>query len=394
MTYSASLERIRALFPAKGFHFGRPLVFFQSDDWGRVGVRDREGLEELRSAGISLGERPYDFYSLETAEDVFAIGEVLRRHQDSIGRHPCLQTNFVVANLDFDRVRQNRNGGLSFVPLADGLPRGWNRPNLTESYHAGVSDGLFHPALHGITHFCRSSVERNYAAGGERQKLLKTLWKAGTPYIHWRMPWVGYEYWDPEQPENERFAPAAQQKQMIGEAVGYFAKMFSRLPHTACAPAYRANNDTHRAWAQHGIRVAQNGPGAPLPPHFDRHGLLHLFRTVEFEPAVDPAFSVETSLRQVEAAFRLGLPAVVSVHSINFHSTVRDFRSATLSALDEMLAKLEHNYPDLLYLHDQDLYDLVNKGSYTTPQDNTVNVKVLKKNFTRAGFRKKTRANG
>ena len=26
-------------------------------------------------------------------------------------------------------------------------------------------------------------------------------------------------------------------------------------------PGYRANDDTHRAWAQHGIRVAQNGPG-------------------------------------------------------------------------------------------------------------------------------------
>ena len=43
-----------------GFRFSRPLVLLQSDDWGRVGVRDAEGQEELRAAGLSLGERPYD----------------------------------------------------------------------------------------------------------------------------------------------------------------------------------------------------------------------------------------------------------------------------------------------------------------------------------------------
>jgi len=45
--------------------FDRPLVLLQSDDWGRAGVRDREGWDELRAAGLNLGEKPYDFYSLE-----------------------------------------------------------------------------------------------------------------------------------------------------------------------------------------------------------------------------------------------------------------------------------------------------------------------------------------
>jgi len=55
--------------------FDRPLVLLQSDDWGRAGVRDREGWDELRAAGLNLGEKPYDFYSLETAEDVHALAE-------------------------------------------------------------------------------------------------------------------------------------------------------------------------------------------------------------------------------------------------------------------------------------------------------------------------------
>ncbi len=58
-------RRGRSLLPVEGFTFGRPLVVLQSDDWGRVGIRDQEGWEELRSQGINLGERNYDYYSLE-----------------------------------------------------------------------------------------------------------------------------------------------------------------------------------------------------------------------------------------------------------------------------------------------------------------------------------------
>src|SRR6266849_3159574 len=83
----AALGLAKQAMPA-GLRFDRPLVLFQSDDWGRAGVRDSEGWEELLAAGLNLGEQPYDFYSLETAEDLHALGEVLRKHQDSTGRRP------------------------------------------------------------------------------------------------------------------------------------------------------------------------------------------------------------------------------------------------------------------------------------------------------------------
>ncbi len=369
--------------PTAGFHFDQPLVILQSDDWGRVGLRDRSGLEQLQSAGLALGERPYDCYSLETASDLAALSEVLKRHRDSTGRQACMQMNFILANLDFARMSAEGFREIHLLPLAEGLPQGWERPGLLDSYRQGISEGVFYPALHGTTHFCRSAVERNLASDGERARLLLTLWRAGTPYIHWRMPWVGYEYWDPEKADDERFLPEDGQRELIGQAIGLFAKMFSSLPRSACAPGYRADYSTHRAWAQHGIRVAQGGPGALLPPHFVRYGLLHLSRTVEFEPAVDAGFSVEGCLRQAENCFELGIPAIVSVHAINFHSTVRDFRTRSVQVLDEFLTALESKHSDLLYLHDEDVHELVTKGSYYAPQGD-VRVNVTRKNFIKA----------
>jgi hypothetical protein len=274
---------------------------------------------------------------------------------------------------------------IHLLPLAEGLPQGWSRPGLIDAYREGIGDGVFHPAIHGTTHFCRSAVERNLAKGADRAELLHTLWRTSTPYIHWRMPWIGYEYWDPEKLDNEGFLAGETQRELIGHAVGAFAKMFSTLPRSACAPGYRANDDTHRVWAQHGVIVAQNGPGSLFPPHFDRHGVLHLSRSVEFEPAVQAAFSVETCMRQAETCFEQGMPAIVSIHSINFHSTVRDFRSRTLQFFDEFLTAIESKHAHLLYLHDENLHELVNKGCYKTA-GGSVHVNVIKRSFTKAAL--------
>jgi len=378
-------QRAENLLPISGFHFGRPLMLLQSDDWGRVGLRDSDGLQQLRNAGLELGERPYDFYSLETAEDLAALMTTLKCHRDSAGRHPCVEMNFVAGNLDFARMEAEGWEKIHVLPLAEGLPKGWDRPGLIESYRSGIADGLFHPALHGTTHFSRCSVERNLAGAGERSVLLRKLWQASTPYIHWRMPWIGYEYWDPEKPPEDRFLPVASQQEIIGQTVGGFAKLFSALPVSACAPGYRANDDTSRAWAQHGIRIAQNGPAGLVPPHFDRHGILQVFRTIEFEPAVDANFSLEHCLDEAEACFAEGVPAIVSLHSINFHSTVKDFRNRTLKCLDEFLTAIESKHSDLLYVNDKELYELVQHGCCETT-GGTARVEVTQKKFRKAQF--------
>lgn len=383
-------RRALSLFPVQGFHFDRPLLVMQSDDWGRVGVRDQDGWEQIRAAGIDLGERPYDVYTLETAEDVAALQRTLERHRDSTGRAACMGMNFIQANLDFGRMRADEFRRIELLALSEGLPEGWERPGLFEAYRDGVAVGVFHPALHGTTHFCRSAVEPYVHDEGERGDLLGKLWRAGTPYIYWRMPWVGYEYWNPEG-SGDRFLSAEEQSTLIGQATGMFSKMFGGLPHSACAPGYRANENTARAWAQFGISVAQNGPGGEytpphiVPRHFDGNQILQLYRNVEFEPATNPETSVDDCVRRAGECFRRGIPAIMSVHSINFHSSLRDFRSGTLALLDRFLGAIEMQYPDLLYVHDHELFQLVQNGFVQT-KSAKVRVKVTGTKFRRGAL--------
>jgi hypothetical protein len=255
---------------------------------------------------------------------------------------------------------------------------------LFEAYREGISAGVFSPAMHGTTHFCRPVVERHLQDPGERGVLLRNLWKAGVPYIHWRMPWIGFEYWDPDQAKPDFLTPEVQQG-LMDSAVEGFTRFFCDAPRSACAPGYRANRSTHETWAKHGIQVAQNGPGGAMPPHFDRNGILHLHRSMDFEPASGPNFSVDSCLRVAEDCFERGVPAIVSVHSINFHSTLKDFRSRTVTLLDEFLTALEAKRPDLLYVRDVDLYDVVDKGVLCSSQS-TVRVPVRKKKFMKSAL--------
>jgi hypothetical protein len=343
--------------------FDRPLVLFQSDDWGRAGVRDREGWEELRAAGLNLGENTYDFYSLETAEDLHALAEVLRKHRDSTGRRPSLVMNFIMANVDFDRRLDPGQKQIPLRPLTEGLPGTWHRPQLLEAYQQGIRERLFYPALHGLTHFSERAVVRELDAGGERSQLVQKLWRAQTPYIHWRMPWIGYEYWDPEMRPARRFLSADDQRAAIKRAAGIFRDLFTSGPFSACAPGYRANADSRTSWFENGVRVAQNGPGERRGPYLDENGMLFTFRTVEMEPAIERC-DLERLVSQVEECFAGGLPAVISVHAINFHSTIQDFRTPTLKLMDEFLTLLEKKWPHLLYVHDADLFSVASEGSY------------------------------
>jgi len=107
-------------------------------------------------------------------------------------------------------------------------------------------------------------------------------------------------------------------------------------------------------------------------PHLDQFGLLHLYRAIDFEPS-HRELDIEKYLEIATACMSRGLPIIISTHSINFHSTLKDFRSGSLAALDKLLSALEARYPELLYVNDEDLYRIVTEGAF---QSNAAKVEV------------------
>ncbi len=372
--------------PVDAFFFDRPILLLQSDDWGRVGVRDRAGLRELRAAGLDIGSRPYDLHSLETAEDVAALASMLEKHEDSAGRAASLQMNFVTSNLDFKRMAAEGYRQLQYKTLAAGWPGKWRRPGLLRAYRDGMKQGLFVAGFHGATHFCASAVEGRLGEESPEGELLRTLLQAETPYIHSRMPWVGYEYWDRTASDWGEFLPEAEQRISIREGMEQMVKLFGVSPVSACAPGYRANRATVRSWQREGVRVMQTGPGSIVAPNMDANGMLRLSRNVHIEPATAPGITLQDTIHQAQRLLDAGFPAVVSLHSINFQSKLMNYRDYTLTHLSQFLTAMEKRFPRLLYLNDASLYELVNRGIVQT-STGTLRVKVRKEHAPGYAFR-------
>ena len=361
------------LHPVVILSFSRPLVILQSDDWGLAGIADKAGFDRLmKDRALNPAASHLDYYSLETAADLGALYEVLSSHRDSSGHHPILGGNFVLANVDFPKVIAHGFEQLFLKPLHAGLPRPWERPGLLEAYREGVRGQFLYPGLHGVTHFCAAGVKRLLREDSNRGGLLRNLFEIGTPLAYQVTPWAGFEYRD----EETGWLSFSEQRQAVVRGAELFRRTFGRQPLSACAPGYRANAATFRAWGQAGIKVAQHGPGLKAPPFIGRHGLLHLHRQVSFEPAINPEyFTVERAFNEAQRCVAAGQPVIVCIHSVNFHSTLRNFRDLTLERLDQLLRRLERAYGDLLYVHDEDLWNLARTACFSR-NGNPVSVKV------------------
>jgi hypothetical protein len=355
---------LRLLQPVVSFRFQRPVVLLHSDDWGLGGIPDKATYARLDQKGLSTWWYPFDKHSLETAQDLQELYAVLGKHYDSRGRSPGIVFNFILANVNFEEVAANGFKKLCLLPVYKGLPTAWQRPDLLEAYRQGIETRLVYPALHGLTHFNLLAAETALAQEGERHSQLVTLYEEGVPQLYSYTPWLGYEFRAGDGVFADPWLTFQQQFQVIAQAIELFEHAFGHKPTSACAPGYRANDDTLRAFARQGVRVVQDGPSIRAAPYYDRYGLLHLPRNVVLEPALDNTPDLlELALQEAESAIARKWPVIVTIHSMNFQSALHSGSSRTLAMLDDFLTTLEQRHADLRYMHDGDLLDLVESSS-------------------------------
>ena len=115
--------------------------------------------------------------------------------------------------------------------------------------------------MHGVTHFLSLAVESILAKQGVRAELLRLFWEAETPYIYWRMPWIGYEYWKPEKPR-AGFLPEEVQRGQISRAREYFTALFGMPPLSARCPRLFRQPGQREIWSEAGIRSRKTAPEA------------------------------------------------------------------------------------------------------------------------------------
>ena len=333
-------------------------MLFQSDDWASIGIPSRETIANLRAAGADVGHSPWDYYGLETEEDLTKLGALLAAFADRDGHRPVFTANFLMANADIRRMREENFTRFRSVAIENGFPAPWTG-NLMAVYRAMVDDGVFEPALHGFTHFNKGewlSCLADDSARGADARLLVAHDVVCLPSLA-----LTYSCAFVTRNGEERYLDEPVQKRLIKKAVTMFESAFGAKPKSACAPGYRANDVTRRVWREFGIQAEQSTGTEPL---MRESGLLAYRRNVFFEPVLEGRDAVAHALDDAREAVARGTPVVICTHSMNYISRFANGASRSLSLPRELIEGLLAEFPDLRFAGTAEVTDQFNAGNW------------------------------
>jgi len=311
----------------------RPVLIFESDDWGPGKPLQAARLDRLNT--------------------------LLQSYRDPDGRPPVMTVGVLLALPDTDK---NRACGLTAfhrLSLADDC-----FGEVRQALRRGVSDGVFSLQLHGLEHYWAPAL----LAAAQRDEAVR-VWLTGDPLPDTeRLPPALQSRWIDGSQLPSRPLEETEMERAAGEEVQAFSAMFGHPPAVLVPPTFVWCPAVERGWAAAGGRivitpgrryVARDGnnrlvPAGPPLRNGDRGpgGLLYLVRNDYFEPCQghQAARGLEALSRNTAAA----RPTLLEIHRCNFTGDP----AAAERALQELRRLLEESlrrHPDLAFLSTESL---------------------------------------
>ena len=186
----------------RGWRTKRKIVVFESDDWGSIRMPSREVYEKCLKSGYPLDRIAYErFDSLESNDDLELLFETLGKFADIHGNHPVITANCLVANPDFEKIKESGYQSYFYELVIETFQREPSTARSFDLWKTGQEAGVFKMQFHGREHlnvglFMRALQEKNddvlFAFGlGMPGIMPKSNGKVGNYYIeatHFRTP--------------------------------------------------------------------------------------------------------------------------------------------------------------------------------------------------------------
>jgi hypothetical protein len=356
----------------QGWKTNRRLLAFAVDDYGNIRVANLKARENLLQKGIKLDNRFDHFDALDTREDYEMLFDVLGSVKDKKG-YPAIFTPYAVpCNTDYQKTMESE----CFIP--ENLDVTYKRLGFQDKAYEGayelLLDGIHHklikPQFHGREHlnvnlFNALLKDKNpqLLANIEYQSL------AGIPN-HPSYPKVGFNqafaFWKEEEIELH--------KEILKDGLERFEQVYGFRSLTFTPPAQQLHADLYayvgslRVKGVDKVRATMRhkGEGVYVKERniLGEKGLgdtMNIVRNCVFEPTDRDIDWVSFTLKQIEAAFFWGKPAVVSSHRVNFCGHIDpDNRSKGLTALKALLDKVVIKWPELEFVSVDEVVHVMN----------------------------------
>ena len=136
-----------------GWRTNRHIVVIESDDWGSIRMPSKEMYDSLIKKGVTLGKYGYEKVdTIASRSDLEKLFEVCDSFKDINGRPLVITANAVVANPDFQKIKESNFQAYFYEPITTTMERYYPGCSPFPLWKEGMEAGVFHPQLHGREH--------------------------------------------------------------------------------------------------------------------------------------------------------------------------------------------------------------------------------------------------
>lgn len=358
-----------------GWHTNKKIIVFQSDDWGSIRMPSKEVYEIFLQQNTSLDKCHYNRYdSLASEEDLELLFKTLASFSDNNGNHPVFTANTIVANPDFEKIRNSSFSEYYYEVFTDTLKKYPNHGNSFNLWKEGIRSGVFHPQLHGREHL---NISRWLDALNRNTPVTRLSFDnhffgiskdiSGEKTINY-MPAFDADHEDDYKNHG----------QILKDAAKIFETLFGFQSKSFIAPSYTWSREMERYFTATGIEYIQTNAYQKVPDlsggykyslHYTGEknifGQIYLVRNAYFEPSskehVDP---VKDCIDRIRLAFRFHKPAIIGTHRVNYIGFInKENRENNLILLRKLLNEIKRNWPEAVFCSTEELGKIIKNES-------------------------------
>ncbi len=349
------------------FKTKRKIIVIESDDWGSERMPDVHTRNELGKFGLDIRKNPFTWLdTLERVDDILSLEMILDSIQKKTGKTVKITTNFIVANPDYSKIKENNYNDYAYEVFTDTYRRRDGDDRVFEAIQKMNQQGYFKPQFHGREHL---NISMWLDQLRKENKYFRKAFDLSTYGIDVPMDvsyrtnlMAAYEYDDEAQ--------RTLVMDSISDGMALFYKYFGTQSDTAVAPRHVWNDEIEMQYSKAGIKGIQTSlnqlipshQGYILKPHYTgeadpKSDMVYTVRSLNFEPSYDSKYDwISKNIKKIKWQFLIGNPVIIGMHRLNFVGGIEEAnRTENLKLFKYFIENIIDNYPDVEFLSSDEL---------------------------------------
>lgn len=351
------------------------IIVIESDDWGAIRCPDSNDYEGFRKHFSGRMKSPYLKYdTLASNDDLEILFNSLSSFKDSQGNHPQITFNSIMANPDFDKIRESDYEEYHFELFTDTLARFSNHNKAFDLWKKAMDEGVMWPQFHGREHVNVPLWLKLLRQGNEpiRKAFSFRTWSAPHELIGAKLRLqASLDFLDED--------PIQYRREYVAEGLRLFEKIFGYPSVSFIPPNFVSDSAVLDTSVSCGVKAIQGmkyqvlpkGGRLEVPKGLVRRKFrtqsepIDLIRNCVFEPSLRTSDfdDVGSCLKQISNSFFFGKPAIITAHRINFVGAIdEDNRDRNIKSLEHLIGSILKKWQDVVFMNSQQFIEMLFKA--------------------------------